>query len=177
MRFSAGAAALAAGLLAASSLVSGCVVTGENAVGVMGWTVDPTNKVTVTRWVFPVYQWKRSGRSATASKTHVLAGIGGWRVNRFGELAETWLHPLWYRDCRSVESLSSDTITRTTTVSALPLVFTENVKTMRMEDPWDAKPLAERTSVKVLPVFSYLRKDDEPADVKILMGLLEYKVK
>lgn len=177
MRFSAVAAAMSAAALAAASLVSGCVVTGDDAVGVMGWTVDPTNKVTVTRWVFPVYQWKRSGRSANASKTHVLAGIGGWRVNRFGELAETWLHPLWYRDCRSIESSSSDTITRTTTVSALPLVFTENVKTMRVEDPWDARPLSDRTSVKVLPVFSYSRMDDEPADVKILMGLFEYKVK
>jgi len=177
MKCFAGAAALAAAVFAAASLLSGCVVTGDNAVGVMGWTVDPTNKVTMTRWVFPVYQWQRSGRSPTASKTHVLAGIGGWRVNRFGELAETWLHPLWYRDCRSISSLSSDTITRTMTVSALPLVFTENVKTMRVEDPWDARPLEERTSVKVLPVFSYSRKDAEPADVKILMGLLKYKVK
>ena len=165
----------AAAFLAAASLVSGCMVTGDNAVGVMGWTVDPTNKTTVARWAFPVYQWKKSGRSAMASKTYVLAGLGGWRVNRFGELAETWLHPLWYRDCRSISSLSADTITRTTTVTAFPFVFTENVKTLRVEDPWDAKPLAERTSVKVLPVYSYSRKYPEPADVELLMGLFRWK--
>lgn len=165
-----------AAALAAAALMSGCVVTGDNAVGVAGWTVDPTNKVTVARWAFPVYQWKRSGRGGRASKTYVMAGIGGWRVNRFGELAETWLHPLWYRDCRSISSVSSDTITRTTTVTAFPFVFTENVKTMRMEDPWDAKPLAERTSVRLFPFFSYSRKNSDPAQVELLMGLFNYSV-
>ena len=177
MRCFAGVAASVAAVFAMASLFSGCMVTGDNAVGVMGWTVDPTNKVTVARWAFPVYQWKMSGRSARASKTYVLAGLGGWRVNRFGELAETWLHPLWYRDCRSISSTSADTVTRTTTVTAFPFVFTENVKTMRIEDPWDAKPLAERTSVKVLPLVKYTRKDAEPADVELLMGLIDYKTK
>ena len=163
--------------LAVSALLSGCMMTGDNAVGVAGWTVDPTNKVVESRWAFPVYQWQRSGRGGKASKTYVMAGLGGWRVNRYGELAETWLHPLWYRDCRSLSSSSSDTITRTTTVTVFPLVFTENVKTMRAEDPWDAKPLAERTSVKVIPVLSYSRKGSDPAKVELLMGLFNYSVK
>ena len=165
----------AASALAAAAL-SGCVMTGDNAVGVVGWTVDPTNKVTVARWAFPVYQWQRSSRGGKSSKTFVMAGIGGWRVNRFGELAETWLHPLWYRDCRSVSSAAADTITRTTTVSVMPLVFTENAKTLREEDPWDATPISEWTSVKVVPVFSYSRRDSAPADVELLMGLFKRKV-
>ena len=169
-----GLAAVAAAALALAAAMSGCVVTGDNAVGVVGWTVDPTNKVTVSRWAFPLYQWRRSDRGGRASKTYVLSGIGGWRVNRFGELAATWVHPLWYRDCRSLSSASSDTITRTTTVSVMPLVFTENVKTMRVEDPWDATPLSERTSVKVVPVFTYLREDSDPARVELLLGLFNW---
>jgi len=176
MRSLSGIAAAFAAALAAAVLLSGCIMTGDNAVGIAGWTVDPTNKVTVARWAFPVYQWQRSGRGGSASRTYVMAGLGGWRVNRFGELAETWLHPLWYRDCRSLSSSTSDTITRTTTVTVFPLVFTENVKTMRVEDPWDATPLAERTSVNVIPVFSYSRKNLEPAQIDILMGLFNYSV-
>ncbi len=163
--------------LAASVLLPGCVVTGDNALGVAGWTVDPKSKETVSRWAFPVYQWQKSSRGGRASKTYVMAGLGGWRMNRYGELSETWLHPLWYRDSRSLSSSTADTVTRTTTVSVFPVVFTENIKTMRKEDPWDAKPLAERTSVKVLPVFSYQRKDSDPAKVELLMGLLNYSVK
>lgn len=167
--------AIAAVALAVAAFASGCVVTGDNAVGVAGWTVDPTNKVTTARWAFPVYQWQRSGRGGRASKTYVMSGLGGWRVNRFGELAETWLHPLWYRDCTTLSSALSDTVTRTTTVTVFPFVFTENVKKMREEDPWDAKPLAERTSVKVIPVLSYSREDSSPANVELLMGLISWK--
>ena len=169
--------AVLAAALTAAVLLPGCVLTGDNAVGMAGWTVDPASKETVSRWAFPVYQWQRSSRSGRASKTYVMAGLGGWRVNRYGELSETWLHPLWYRDSRSLSSATADTVTRTTTVSVFPVVFTENVKTVREEDPWDAKPLAERTSVKVLPVFSYQRKDSEPAKVELLMGLFNYSVK
>ena len=168
-------AAAAACITAAAAVFQGCVMVGDNALGVAGWTVDPTNKVTVSRWAFPVYQWQRSSRGGVSSKTYVLAGLAGWRINRFGELAETWVHPLWYRDCRSLSSATSDTITRTTSVTAFPLVFTENVKTMRQEDPWDATPLAERTSVNIMPFFSYNRRDGNPADIEWLMGLVRYK--
>ena len=171
-----GIMALAAAALLSAAAMQRCIITGDNAVGVVGWTVDPTNKVPVARWAFPLYQWERMDRRGRSAKTYVLAGLGGWRVNRFGELAETWLHPIWYRDCRSLSSATSDTITRTTTVTAFPFVFTENEKTLREEDPWDATPLSERTSVRLLPLLRYFRKDAEPAKVELLMGLFDFEV-
>ena len=166
--------ALSALVVALMVAVAGCMTVGDNCVGVAGWTVDPTNKVVMSRWVFPVYQWQRNARSSRSSKTYVLAGLAGWRVNRFGELAETWLHPVWYRDTRTLNGMSSDTVTRTTTVNVFPLVGVENTRVIRVEDPWDVTPMSERQSVYVVPGYSYSRVDGGPAEVKWLWGLFRY---
>lgn len=162
---------------AALALAGGCFCVGDDVMGVAGYTCDPTNKVVMSRWVFPLYQWSRHTRDAPSARTYLFAGLGGWRRNRFDELAGTWVHPLWYRDRTTTANRSSNSVTRATSTRAGLLVDIENVRTS-LADPGacdgadlPGEVIEEEIEVSVIPGFSWRSRNGEPPRIRAFWGL------